>query len=65
MTYNCHNVIVLRSGVSGKAITEDTIIKEIKLHNEKKKTKKKTKKGNLNGGEKERRVKERCQILGK
>jgi hypothetical protein len=34
--------------VSGKAITEDTIIKEIKLHNEKKKTKKR----NLNGGEK-------------
>ena len=51
--------------MSGKAITEDTIIKEIKLHNEKKKTKKKTKKRNLNGGEKERRVKERCQILGK
>ena len=47
--------------MSGKAITEDTIIKEIKLHNEKKKTKKR----NLNGGEKERRVKGRCQILGK
>jgi hypothetical protein len=27
--------------VSGKAITEDTIIKEIKLHNEKKKNKEK------------------------